>query len=68
MVAIRRPQQDVPYAEQINKTLDKAIVLDAEAQYDAKIAETPEQISDLVSKGYTREDEINGKHVYKKRK
>jgi hypothetical protein len=46
----------------------RAITLDGDIQYDAKVAETPEQITDLVSKGYSKADEIDGKHIYRKRK
>jgi len=36
--------------------------------YDVKTARTPEEAQKLIEIGYTKEDEIDGIHIYKKRK
>jgi hypothetical protein len=46
----------------------RAIDLDAEPEYESATAETVEQIVKLVNAGYTKIDEINGIHIYRKRK
>jgi len=46
----------------------RAITLDGDVQYDCKTAKTPEEIQKLIELGYTKADEIDGIHFYKKRK
>jgi hypothetical protein len=46
----------------------RAIVLDAEEEYICKTAKTPEEASKLIELGFTKADEIDGIHLYRKRK
>ena len=46
----------------------RAIVLDGDPEYDCKTAKTPEEITRLIELGYTKQDEIDGIHFYRKRK
>jgi integrase len=46
----------------------RAIVLDAEPEYISRIGETPEEAMKLIDAGFTKADEFNGKHIYRKRK
>ena len=46
----------------------RAITLEGDVQYDCKTAKTPEEIAKLIELGYTKADEIDGIHFYKKRK
>ena len=43
------------------------MVIDQDPHYDVKEATTPEQCKELGQKGYTKFDEIDGKHLYRKR-
>jgi len=46
----------------------RAIVLDGEPEYISRIAETPEDAKKLINAGFTKADEFDGKHIYRKRK
>ena len=46
----------------------RAITLDGDIQYDCKTAKTPEEIAKLIELGFTKADEIDGIHLYRKRK
>jgi integrase len=46
----------------------RAIVLEGDIEFDCKTAKTPEEITKLVELGYTKADEIDGIHIYRKRK
>jgi len=46
----------------------RAITLDGEVEYDVKTAKTADEVTELVKHGYTKQDEIDGIHVYRKRK
>lgn len=43
------------------------MVIDQDPHYDVREATTPEQCKELGQKGYTKFDEIDGKHLYRKR-
>jgi hypothetical protein len=46
----------------------RAITLDGEVEYDCKTAKTADEIAKLIELGYTKADEIDGIHFYRKRK
>jgi hypothetical protein len=46
----------------------RAIVLDGEEEYICKTAKTLEEASKLIELGFTKADEIDGIHLYRKRK
>jgi len=46
----------------------RAIVLNGEEEYVCKTAKTTEEIIKLTELGYTKTDEIDGLHIYRKRK
>jgi len=43
------------------------MIIDQDPHYDVREATTPEQCKELGEKGYTKFDEIDGKHLYRKR-
>jgi hypothetical protein len=46
----------------------RALVLEGDVEYDCKTAKTADEIQKLVTLGYTKQDEIDGIHIYRKRK
>jgi hypothetical protein len=46
----------------------RAIVLDADPEYICRTAKTADEIAQLITAGYTKADEIDGIHLYRKRK
>jgi integrase len=48
--------------------IESAIFKATDDTFTCQIAETDEQIAKLIELGYTKEDEHNGKHFYRKRK
>ena len=46
----------------------RAIVLNGEEEYICRTATTPQEIKQLIEEGFTKADEIDGTHFYRKRK
>jgi hypothetical protein len=46
----------------------RAINLDEEPEYVSRTATTPKECMELINAGYTKADEIDGIHIYRKRK